>query len=93
MSAQFKGVQGYVVEFVGTSGEGAKLAKIRLAGGIEVVEPIASEIVEGALVIRRPCCGCRHTGWMLLWRFREENRDLHEGNIYVECLRCWSGWD
>lgn len=85
MGVQFLGVQGYVVEFVSKN-----VAKIRLRGGAEVLAHLNPEILQGALVIERPCPGCRHKGWMLLCHFREEHRHTHEGNIYAECLRCWN---
>lgn len=64
------------------------LAKIRLSDGSFVCDPINDDILDGALVVQRPCYGCRHQGWMLLWMFREDKRYIHPNCIIVECLRC-----
>jgi len=65
------------------------LAKIRLSDGSFACDPIEGDILDGALVVQRPCWGCRHKGWMLLWMFREEKRYMHEDNLVVQCQRCY----
>jgi|GEM_PF-3071848 len=65
------------------------LARIRLAGGAEVCEPIEPDILVGAMLIQRPCYYCRNgKGWMRYDMFKEERKHMHESNLVVDCLKC-----